>query len=435
MIQSAKHIPNWLEESLDSMVAILGGGVSGIGAKALIERLDGHAKIYDENSSQGVGEEFLEEDARLSRLVVVSPGFSPRHPWIAMAEKQGCRVCSEFDLGASLWSGPIVAITGTNGKTTLTAFLDHAFRHSGIESFAVGNIGRSMSGILSGDCNSEAIAVCEVSSFQAELSTQLQADYVLWTNFAEDHLDRHGNMDSYYKIKYSLISNMRGDSVVVDQSVFSYGKRLGLSIPNAKILEVANRENREHVKGTVFETEPEIESYMMARSLWLSLGLSESSLEEAAQDFRKDPHRMEFIGVKHGIRFWDDSKATNFHATLSGLKRFEQPVIWIGGGKDKGGSIRVFAKQLTPHLKHAIIMGETRFSIKRELESLGLVAHEVGSIQEAVNLVLELGLSGDDALLSPGFASFDMFESYTKRGEAFREAIGLLDSERNANNG
>ena len=99
---------------------------------------------------------------------------------------------------------------GTNGKTTLTAFLVHAFRHSGIESFAVGNIGRSMSGILSGDCNSEAIAVCEVSSFQAELSTQLQADYVLWTNFAEDHLDRHGNMDSYYKIKYSLISNMRG---------------------------------------------------------------------------------------------------------------------------------------------------------------------------------------------------------------------------------
>ncbi|MCH2615403.1 MAG: hypothetical protein MKZ70_12070, partial [Opitutales bacterium] len=266
-------------------------------------------------------------------------------------------------------------------------------------------------------------------------STRLQADYVLWTNFAEDHLDRHGNMDSYYKSKYRLISNMRGDYVVVDHSVSSYGKRLGMNIPNAKILEVANRENRERVKGTVFETEPEVESYMMARSLWLSLGLNENSLEEAAQDFRKDPHRMEFIGVKHGIRFWDDSKATNFHATLSGLKRFEQPVIWIGGGKDKGGSIRCFAKQLRPHLVHAILMGETRLAIKRELESLGLVAHGVGSIQEAVNLVLELGRSGDDALLSPGFASFDMFESYIKRGEVFREAIGLLDSERNANNG
>ena len=435
MIQHAPPIPCWLKESLESPVAILGGGVSGIGAKALVQSLDGRAKIYDQNEEGRIGEEFLDEDARRSRLAVVSPGFSPDHPWIKLAEREGCRVISEFDLGASLWKGPIVAVTGTNGKTTLTSFLDHAFRRSGIESFAVGNIGSPMCEILSGDCNSEAIAVCEVSSFQAELSTQLQADYVLWTNFAEDHLDRHGSMDSYYRSKYSLISNMRGDSVVVDETVSHYGKRLGLNIPNAQILEAANRKDRERVKGTVFETEPEIESYMMARSLWLSLGLSESSLEEAAKDFEKDPHRMEFVGAKREIRFWDDSKATNFHATLSGLKRFDQPVIWIGGGKDKGGSIRRFARQLFPHLKHAILIGETKYSIKRELESLGLVAHEVGSIGEAVNLVLELGRSGDDAILSPGFASFDMFESYAKRGEAFREAIGFLDSERNANNG
>jgi UDP-N-acetylmuramoylalanine--D-glutamate ligase len=173
----------------------------------------------------------------------------------------------------------------------------------------------------------------------------------------------------------------------------------------------------------------------MARSLWLSLGMSESSLEEAARFFRKDPHRMELIGSKLGIRFWDDSKATNFHATLSGLTRFEQPVIWIGGGKDKGGSIRSFAKQLVPHLKQAILIGETRFSVKRELESIGFLAHEVGSMEEAVNLVLELGESGDEALLSPGFASFDMFESYAQRGEAFRAAIGLIDSERNVQYG
>ena len=159
MIQHAQHIPNWLEESLESPVAILGGGVSGIGAKSLIESLDGQAKIYDENPSRAVGEEFLEEDARRSQLVVVSPGFSPGHPWIRLAEREGCRVCSEFDLGASLWKGPIVAVTGTNGKTTLTAFLDHAFRRSGIESFAVGNIGRAMCDILLGDCNSEAIGL------------------------------------------------------------------------------------------------------------------------------------------------------------------------------------------------------------------------------------------------------------------------------------
>ena len=435
MIQHAPHIPTWLEDSLESPVAILGGGVSGLGAKALIEGIDGEARIFDESSKKEDEAVFAREEARRSRLVVVSPGFAPDHPWVKIAQGEKCRVISEFDLGASLWKGPIVAVTGTNGKTTLTSFLDHAFRHSGIESFAVGNIGRPLCEILSGECNSEAIAVCEVSSFQAELSTRLQADYVLWTNFAEDHLDRHGSMESYFNSKYTLISNMRGDSVVVDRTVSDYGKRLGLEIPEKQILRRAKKEDRERVKGSVFETDPEIESYMMARSLWLTLGLSENSLEDAARAFSKDPHRMEFIGAKMGIRFWDDSKATNFHATLSGLKRFDQPVIWIGGGKDKGGSIKGFAKQIVPHLKQAILIGETRFSVKRELESLGLVTREVSSLEEAVNLVLELGRSGDDALLSPGFASFDMFESYAKRGEAFREAIGHLDSERNVQYG
>jgi UDP-N-acetylmuramoylalanine--D-glutamate ligase len=435
MIQRAQHLPRWLEEGLESPVAVLGGGVSGLGAKALVESLNGQAAMYDENSSQPFATEFTIEDARRARLVVVSPGFAPDHPWIEAARHADCCVCSELDLGASLWKGPIIAVTGTNGKTTLTSFLDHAFRHSGIESFAVGNIGRSMCEMLSRDCNSEAIAVCEVSSFQAELSTHLQADYVLWTNFAEDHLDRHGSMDAYFRSKYNLISNMRGNSVVLDRTVSNYGKRLGLPMSEAQVLDAANVEDLQRVKGSVFETEPEIESYLMARSLWLSLGMSESSLEEAARFFRKDPHRMELIGSKLGIRFWDDSKATNFHATLSGLTRFEQPVIWIGGGKDKGGSIRSFAKQLVPHLKQAILIGETRFSVKRELESIGFLAHEVGSMEEAVNLVLELGESGDEALLSPGFASFDMFESYAQRGEAFRAAIGLIDSERNVQYG
>jgi len=435
MIQRAQYLPRWLEEGLESPVAVLGGGVSGLGAKALVESLNGQAAMYDENSSQPFATEFTIEDARRACLVVVSPGFAPDHPWIEAARHADCCVCSELDLGASLWKGPIIAVTGTNGKTTLTSFLDHAFRHSGIESFAVGNIGRSMCEMLSRDCNSEAIAVCEVSSFQAELSTHLQADYVLWTNFAEDHLDRHGSMDAYFRSKYNLISNMRGNSVVLDRTVSNYGKRLGLPMSEAQVLDAANVEDLQRVKGSVFETEPEIESYLMARSLWLSLGMSESSLEEAARFFRKDPHRMELIGSKLGIRFWDDSKATNFHATLSGLTRFEQPVIWIGGGKDKGGSIRSFAKQLVPHLKQAILIGETRFSVKRELESIGFLAHEVGSMEEAVNLVLELGGSGDEALLSPGFASFDMFESYAQRGEAFRAAIGLIDSERNVQYG
>ena len=142
MIRHAHYIPTWLEESLESPVAILGGGVSGIGAKSLIESLDGQAKIYDENSSRGVGEEFLEEDARLSQLVVVSPGFSPRHPWIKLAGRGSWSVFCGFNVGEYLWKGPILAVSGTKRKTTRNALLENAFRNSGIESFAMGNIGR-----------------------------------------------------------------------------------------------------------------------------------------------------------------------------------------------------------------------------------------------------------------------------------------------------
>ena len=154
------QLPEWLETCLDSQGAILGSGKSGIGVKALIEKLGGNPLLYDEGEDLGEERLFDDSSAKAAGLVVFSPGFQHDHVWIERARQNGCCVIPEFDLGASLWQGPLIAVTGTNGKTTLTSFLHEAFSHVGIESFAVGNIGKPLCELLAEDCNPEAIAVC-----------------------------------------------------------------------------------------------------------------------------------------------------------------------------------------------------------------------------------------------------------------------------------
>ena len=271
------QLPEWLETCLDSQVAILGSGKSGIGVKALIEKLGGNPLLYDEGEDLGEERLFDDSSAKAAGLVVFSPGFQHDHVWIERALQNGCRVIPEFDLGASLWQGPLIAVTGTNGKTTLTSFLHEAFSHVGIESFAVGNIGKPLCELLAEDCNPEAIAVCEISSFQSEQIRELKADHVLWTNFDEDHLDRHGSMPAYFRSKYRLVANARNDSLFVDSSVYDYGVGIGLDMAKAAIVSSNHGAAELGLRGSVFATEPEKSNYLMARALWLSLELDESS--------------------------------------------------------------------------------------------------------------------------------------------------------------
>jgi len=420
------QIPEWLESCLKSKVAIFGAGRSGLAAKALIEKLGGDAVLYDEQCGSENAALFDSSKAKTANLVVCSPGFRWDHEWIEQARLEGCRVIPEFDLGASLWKGPVIAVTGTNGKTTLASFLNEAFSHVGIESYAVGNIGTPLCELLAKDCNSEAMAICEISSFQAEAIELLESDHVLWTNFDEDHLDRHGSMQAYFRSKYKLIANSRGSSLFIDSSVHEFGVRIGLELPRSSVVATNLSVEELGLRGSAFETEPEINSYLMARSLWLSLKLDESALVEAAHLFEKAPHRMQFLGEKRGVGFWNDSKATNFHAAIGGLKRFEKPVIWLGGGESKGGDIQDFARRIGSRIKCALLIGKTRWNLKEALEKGGLEASACDSLEEAVAKAFDFAESGDHIVLSPGFASFDMFENYVQRGEAFRKAVDCL---------
>ncbi len=422
------QIPQWLDEGLSFPVAVLGNGISGKAASQLIRKLGGTVVLYDEKGGNGISTTFGSQEAKGHRLIVHSPGFAEDHQWLEVARSEGCSLCTEFDLGASLWRGPLVAVTGTNGKTTLVEFLSVAFRCGGIEAYVAGNIGIPLSKLIADDFNREAISICEVSSFQAASSRRLKPDYVLWTNFAEDHLDRHRSLETYFKSKYRLFEQMRGDIFQYGESVHRYGLRFGLRLPESGLVSDHILPESLGIASTGFASLPERKNYLMARALWLRMGLEEAEIIEAAHSFRKSPHRMELVKSVDGISFWDDSKATNYHAVLGGLDRFSQPVIWIGGGKSKGCDVQPFAEGLAGNVSEAHVIGETKEALCDDLKAKGIKTHPHDTIEEATQVAFANASTGDNILLSPGFASHDMFEGYIHRGEVFKKAVNNLSS-------
>lgn len=427
MMESAIETPPWLETLLARPVAVFGGGASGGAARDLLAGMGASVDIFDQRKGDPAFRDFTPSVARRYGSVVYSPGFALSHPWFQVASDAGCELLPESDLGASLWRGPIIAITGTNGKTTLTEFLEKAFGSAGIEAYSGGNIGTPLSRLLADKLNCEAIAIAEVSSFQAAKARRLHADYVLWTNFDEDHLDWHASLEEYFDSKYNLVRLMRGDVFLFGRSVLDQARLSGLELDASGLVEDDDDVASLGIKGTAFESLPERCTYLMARALWLRMGLSESELIEAAHSFKKSPHRMELVVSHNGISYWDDSKATNFHAVLGGVARFGEPVVWIGGGKCKGGDIGRFAARLAPSVSSAHLIGETSARLAERLREQGVDTRVYDSLEEAVAGARSVATVGDHILLSPGFASLDMFESYSQRGEAFLRAINSLE--------
>lgn len=423
MTDAAIELPEWLAALLERPVAVFGGGVSGSAARDLLRELGATVVVFDEKAEDSELRSFSEDLAKQYDLVVYSPGFPFNHAWFEIALKAGSQLICESDLGACLWKGPIIAITGTNGKTTLTEFLQTAFSSAGMEAYSCGNVGIPLSRLLVDGHNPEAIAVCEVSSFQAANAVHFKADYVLWTNFDEDHLDRHGSMSAYFDSKYKLAKIMRGDAFFYGESVLSHASKYGIELKEGGLVTDHGDIAALGVSGTVFENSPERNTYLMARALWLAMGLSEGELIEAANNFQKSPHRMELICSEEGVSYWDDSKATNFHAVFGGLSRFVKPVVWIGGGKDKGGDIGGFANRLASLVSSAHLIGETGPELCEALKEHGVEVRVYETLEAATAGACAKAVAGDNILLSPGFASLDMFDGYSHRGELFKKAI------------
>lgn len=429
MIESDLQIPDALREALTKPVAVLGDGVSGKSVRTLCQQLGVEVTLFDERSQgEGVVAVFDETVASEFGLVVYSPGFPMGHTWLAQAEKSGALVLPEFDFASLFWKGPIIAITGTNGKTTLTEFLAKAFSHAGVEANPVGNIGQTLTELIAKGVNRESIAVSEVSSFQAEALRFMTPDFVLWTNFSEDHLDRHVDMKEYFDAKYRLVCRCAPERVRFGRSVLRAAREYDIDLPESGVVVDEGNPKEIGIGGTIFATLPERKTFLMAQAFWEAAGFNETELIATAHDFKKSPHRMELISTVDGVSFWDDSKATNYHAVFGAMARFEDQVIWIGGGKAKGGDLERFIDRLAPRIREAHLIGETKAEIGEFLEKhkVSAVLHE--TMEDAVLAAFKKSRKGDNVLLSPGFASFDMFEGYSHRGETFKDAVNLLNS-------
>ncbi len=422
-------IPHEIASSLCQPVAIFGCGASGRAAAALLESAGASVLFYDRHSERCRCGTFNRTEALRHSLVIISPGFQPEHSWIKEARWAGCTVMSEFDLATRFWQGRMIAITGTNGKSTVTTLLADALRRAGLQAHAAGNIGIPLSQLCIDANTADTIAVCEVSSFQAEQSTALTPETVLWTNFDEDHLDRHPTLADYFKAKLSLVEKLGNGSFFVGESVHHWADKLGITLPGNTIC-VSEIHLPDDAIPATFRMSGQRSNLALVRAYWKAADLPAEALEQATEAYQPLPHRLSLILDTGLASYWNDSKATNFNAALAAVKSFEEPVYWIGGGKDKGGDIECFCKALAPHLRAAYVIGETSQEIARALGHNGIPVRECPTLEAAVRKAATAAEAlGGRVVFSPGFSSHDMFDSYIDRGEQFnRFVLQLKDS-------
>ena len=421
-----KTVAHKLLTTLRAPVAVLGAGVSGKATQGLLRRLGLPSVLYDERALEGARGDFSHEQARSHRLIIYSPGFAPGHLWLQMARSAGGLCLSELDFASLFFHGEVIAITGTNGKTTLTEFLAEAFHKIGRRAFAVGNNGCPLANLAGKENTGNQLAVCEVSSFQAETLRHFRCHALLWTNFQEDHLDRHTSLKDYFKAKWNLVTRLLPeDSVfVAGESVFASARRYGHALPpNASIVNEKGESLWPMPVASAFLAAPQAANLKLARRFWKLKGHRENVLKNCAATFPARKHRLSRVCEIHGVSFWNDSKATNFASVRAALESFAGPVHWIGGGWNGGGALIAFARHMAGKTRAAYLIGETAQTIAGEFRRACSPARVCRNLKEAVAEAMRAARPGETILFSPGFSSFDMFENYAHRGKCFENTV------------
>ena len=423
------HDVQQIFSTLNRPVAVFGYGVSGRAIGRLLKNCGVRAEFYDQSGPDGISKQFQDFHTTRHELVIYSPGFPQEHPWLSQARAAGLLCLGELDFASIFWKGRIIAITGTNGKTSLTKFLTEAFRMQGIDAFAVGNIGMPLCQLIPDLNTSQAVAVCEVSSFQSERMEHFEPDHVLWTNMADDHLDRHENMENYFDAKYRLVECQKAGKLFVGPSVAEIAHVLGRELPTHTNVVKRDAFHADTLvpQDSVFAEHPQQDNYLMARALWRELDLPEHTLRAAATQFSLPKHRLQRVAEWDGVSFWNDSKATNFSATLAALKRFGRKVHWIGGGCSKGGDLSQFARELSPYLEGAYLIGDTAGDLHSHISnSVDAFVDTYSGLQNALLAAYMRASNPAVVLFSPGFASFGQFRNYEERGNSFEHAVAEL---------
>ena len=381
-------------------------------------------------------ETFLKQD-----MIVVSPGVDLKIEPIQKALEKGIQVISEIELAYHFINIPIVAVTGTNGKTTTTLLIGEMLKEEGKRVGVGGNVGDPLILFADGGDRWEAL-VAEISSFQLEAIEEFRPRLSVLLNVTEDHLDRYSQFSDYVEAKARIFLNQTPGDMAVLNKDDSIVMGLARKVRAKKIVFSSNEKQREGAffnGQTIFlrlgEDEEDypldraplkgihnVENMMAALTTARIFGCSKQAIQNVLNRFEGLEHRLEFVREIEGVRFYNDSKGTNVGSVVKSLQSFREPVILIAGGKDKRGDLSPLRELIQSGVKRLILIGEAKERMARELGGLTDTA-VTETLEEAVLLAFQTARKGEVVLLSPACSSFDMFKDYKERGEVFKETV------------
>lgn len=391
-----------------------------------------------------------------SDLIVVSPGVPFSIKPIEEARAQNIPITTEVELAAMALKEPLIAITGTNGKTTTTILIGEMLKAANKNAYVGGNIGKPLLDYITSGVKADLV-VAELSSFQLELVERMVPAVAVFTNIDQDHLDRYPDMPTYVSAKKKLLRVCDRNSYVVlnydDPIIASFkeespGKTLWFTKKNPMdiggsfaekfsgcyltadrteiVAKLSGKEERYSLKGLRIFGDHNKENLMAAICAVRPMGVPMAAIQKTIETFEGVPHRLEFVRKKNGVFFINDSKATNVSSLSRSLASFKKnPIILIAGGKDKGMDYAPVAPLVQNRVKILILLGEAKEKLNRAIGDFA-ETYLVGTFEEAVLLAYQKSRSGDIILLSPGCASFDMFRNFEERGDYFKKLVSQL---------
>ncbi len=441
-------------------VLVFGAGKSGIASVKLLLEKGVDTVLYDSSTKLCEADirrksdilkdvplilgELKDEDIRQFSLAVLSPGVSLELPEVKRLKEHGVKLWGEIELAYQYAKGRLAAITGTNGKTTTTALTGEILKSYYQDVVVAGNIGIPYTSLVSG-MTQDTVTAAEISSFQLETAVTFCPDVSAVLNITPDHLNRHHTMECYISIKESITKNQKPGQFCIlnyeDETLREFGKTLSLNViyfsSKRKLEKGLYLENDiiylagdDGVKQVVNVHELNLlgihnyENVMAASAIAAALGVPLEKITEVLKTFQAVEHRIEYTGEFNGVRYYNDSKATNTDAAIQGIRAMQRPVYLIGGGYDKQAEYGSWIDAFEGKVKKLVLIGETKEKIAKAAKEKGFLDIVMcGSFQEAVWYCHDHAQPGDAVLLSPACASWDMFESYEERGRRFKEIV------------
>lgn len=444
-------------------VLVFGAGISGIGAAKLL--LDASAEVILYDGNEALNKEELQaklpcrgrlqivlgelEDALMDTLdlVVVSPGVPLDLPAVCRLRSRHIPIWGEVELAWQCGRGDVLAITGTNGKTTTTSLLGAIMKAWKDETYVVGNIGNPYTEAAP-HMSEAAVTVAEISSFQLETIDTFAPKVSAILNITPDHLNRHHTMEEYIRVKELITKNQRPEDTCVlnyeDALLREFGKTLKTRViyfsslhklEQGMYLDKERICYRDEAGEQVLCSTKELhlpgrhnhENVMAAAAMALAYGVPMEVIRAVAVDFQAVEHRIEYVTEKHGVVYYNDSKGTNPDAAIKGIQAMDRPTLLIGGGYDKDSSYTEWIESFEGKVKYLVLIGQTKEKIAKAARDCGFTDVIMAeTLEEAVRICADRATSGDAVLLSPACASWGMFPNYEVRGRRFKELVNQL---------